>query len=79
MEVVVKYLGMIAEEVGCESETITIEVNETVQTFRGKLEVQYPPLHSKTYRIAVNHELCDSDTIIPADAEIALLPAFAGG
>lgn len=79
MSLRIRYFGMIAEALQCESETIISDGQKTVGEMKTHLENRYPVLKNYTYRIAVNQTLSEPDFVIPADAEIALLPPFAGG
>lgn len=75
----VKYFGMLAEAVGCEEENLSLS-NTTVESIKKVLLNQYPALKDMSFKIAVNHKIIDDHSgMISDNAEIALLPPFAGG
>ena len=73
-----KYFGQIADQLQLAEETISIEVNETLNV-REFIEKRYPSLAQNTYQIAINEAF--EELIEPSMNvyEIALLPPFAGG
>jgi molybdopterin converting factor subunit 1 len=64
-------------------DTVSIEVPEqaTVAEVRQRLASAYPALKSLLWRsaLAVNNEFADDATVLPANAELALLPPVSGG
>jgi molybdopterin converting factor small subunit len=46
---------------------------------REQLENQFPGLRGMTYQIAVDKKIAATDTPIPPQSEVALLPPFSGG
>jgi molybdopterin synthase sulfur carrier subunit len=79
MSIHVMYFGMLAEITGQASEQWMIEENLTVGKFRQKVEDKYPLLRDKKFKIAVNKQIADDFITVPHQAELALLPPFAGG
>jgi molybdopterin synthase sulfur carrier subunit len=49
------------------------------QALQQVLENKYPGLRDRKYAIAVNREIVSANTILPEDAEVALLPPSSGG
>ena len=79
IKVDLKYLGMIAENVGSSSESIELDCH-TIGELESLLKAKYPILEFLTYRIASNNTLVtDDDCKVLSGTEIALLPPFAGG
>ena len=79
MSVHVMYFGMLAEITGQASEAWLISDNLTVGKFRSQILEKYPALREKKFKIAVNKQISDDFMPISEQAEIALLPPFAGG
>ena len=74
----VKYFGMLAEAVETKEESIEIAAI-SVAEFRMALLKKYSALSAMDFRIAVDQQFCEADTIITNKMEIALLPPFSGG
>ncbi len=70
---------MIAEGVGQSFETWQMPEPLTVGELKAQLLEKYPVLRDRKFQLAVNHQLVDEALPIPPQAEIALLPPFAGG
>ncbi|MFB6306794.1 MAG: MoaD/ThiS family protein [Flavobacteriales bacterium] len=80
MKLKILYFGMIADSVEKESEEYSFDEGETVKELREHLESRYEGLNERSFRIALNKNLVQKeDTPLKDNAEIALLPAFAGG
>ena len=79
MSIHVMYFGMLAEITGQASEAWSINDNLTVGKFRAQIWEKYPAMREKKFKIAVNKQISDDFLSIPEQAEIALLPPFAGG
>jgi molybdopterin synthase sulfur carrier subunit len=79
MSIHVMYFGMLSEITGQASEQWVVEENLTVGKFRQKVEDKYPLLRDKKFKIAVNKQIADDFITVPHQAELALLPPFAGG
>lgn len=78
MQLTIKYFGMLAEATAITEElleTKTCSLFELVKTLKN----QYPKLADANFKIAVDQQLTELDYIINTNAEIALLPPFAGG
>lgn len=78
MQLTIKYFGMLVEATSIAEqvlETETCSVFELIKT----LEHQHPNLADTDFKIAVDQQLTDLNYIIKTNAEIALLPPFAGG
>ncbi|GGX18962.1 MoaD/ThiS family protein [Aquimarina muelleri] len=78
MQLTIKYFGLLAEVTATTEElleTETCSVFELVKTLKN----QYPKLGDTNFKIAVDQQLIDLNYIIETNAEIALLPPFAGG
>lgn len=80
MKLELHYFGWIAEKTGCPGEAIVLE-KSTVAELRDELEKEHPQLKGMSYRIACDRELVhnEAEATLNENAEIALLPAFAGG
>ena len=79
MNITVRYLGMLAEKVGKNSEELKISETETVAQVRSDLVAKYAVIAGVTFKVAVNNQMKSEDFVIPNDAEVALLPPFSGG
>jgi molybdopterin synthase sulfur carrier subunit len=79
MKIQIKYFGMLADKTGKNEEEINISEGLLVTQLNDLLEEKYPSLGMSKYRISHNHTLADNQLIIQNNAEIALLPPFAGG
>lgn len=79
MKLTIKYFGMIEEAVGKAEEIIEIQNTISVDELNTKLENLYPSIADKNYQVAVNQSVVSNEILISSDAEIALLPPFAGG
>lgn len=79
MKLTIKYFGMIEEEVGKHEEVLEFPNSISVGELDNHLKVLYPSIVKKSYQFAVNQSIVSNEEIISSDAEIALLPPFAGG
>jgi len=77
MNLNIKYFGMLTEVTQCQEETFEF-TQKTVSDLLNDLFNKYPLLEEKSFQVAQNQTLVSKDTII-SNAEIALLPPFAGG
>lgn len=73
------YFGMIAEATGQPLEEWNALDELTVGELRSQLLEKYPILRDRKFQIAVNQQIVDEEYPIPPQAEVALLPPFAGG
>ncbi len=72
-----RIFGMLAETIGQSSMDIPHIVDtESLTTF---LLEKYPQLKNVKFTLAVNKQLIHKNTLLQANAEIALLPPFSGG
>ena len=78
MKVNVKYFGMLAEKIGCASETLELNFDHDCN-LREYFESKYPSIKEINYKIAVNQQINDFLANSKTEVEIALLPPFAGG
>jgi len=79
MEVKVKYLGMVSDALGLNSENVTFEKTISISDFVSNLKQKYTNLNNLKFRVAINQKLLSEDTLISNGDELALLPPFAGG
>jgi len=78
MQLTIKYFGMLAEATSISEEKVQTDVCTVVQLL-DKLKQQYPKLNDNYFKVAVNQKLVAPNHKITSEAEIALLPPFAGG
>jgi len=79
MKLDIHYFGMIAEAIKCTREEFILENKLTVSQLQHLLVKKYRNLEKLNYQIAIDKKLVNTQTLITNDAEIALLPPFAGG
>ena len=77
MMITIKYLGLLAEATGCNSEEMNFS-GTTVSDVKEVLFQKYETLRNKDFQVAQNNELITDKTKV-STLEIALLPPFAGG
>lgn len=77
MNIHVKLFGLLAETVGS-NELLITDVSDT-DSVRKKLLLDFPTLQKKSFVLALDKKLVNSNTSLRADSELALLPPFAGG
>ncbi len=75
----VLYFGMIAEATGQSLETWISAETLTVGELKAQLFEKYPMLRDRKFQVAVNQQIVEDTLPIPPQAEVALLPPFAGG
>ena len=73
------YYGMLAELTGQSDEAFVIGEQLTVGQLRTQIVEKYPLLRDKKFKIAVNKQIVEDFGLVSDQAEIALLPPFAGG
>jgi sulfur-carrier protein len=72
------FFGSVAEVTG-KTEQLEKE-SQPVKELIGKLEQQYPALKGRKFKVSVDKKIInDQDTVIPENAEVAILPPFSGG
>ena len=69
--------GRLTAITGCEE--INLEPADDTEQLLTQLYTLFPLLKQQTFSIALNKQMVNTPTTIPADAEIALLPPFSGG
>ncbi len=79
MKLNILYFGLVAEAVKQTSEELVIDATITVNELQNLLIEKYTVLSNLSYKVAVNKELVNTETLISEDSEIAVLPPFAGG
>ncbi|WP_298900474.1 MoaD/ThiS family protein [uncultured Psychroserpens sp.] len=77
MTLKIKYFGMLAEITQCEEETLSFSKGTAADLLKVLFE-KHPILEEKEFQIAQNQTFISNDSII-SNAEIVLLPPFAGG
>ncbi len=79
MTLSILYFGLIAEATGQPLETWHSLDSLTVGDLKKDILEKYPVLRDRKFQIAVNQQIADESFPIPPQAEVALLPPFAGG
>lgn len=77
MEVNVLFFGVLAEVTGT-NQKICRDV-KSINDLKHRIQDDFPEMEHYTYRISLNNELINEDTILKSGDEIAFLPPFAGG
>ncbi len=78
MQLTIKYFGMLAEATTISEEQLQIDACSVSELLK-KLKNQHPKLNDKDFKVAINQQLVDNQYVINNEAEVALLPPFAGG
>lgn len=79
MTVHAQCFGVVAEVLQASTIHISVDADCTVEAFTEELVTRFPQIADTTFQVAVNRRLAEGDAVIPADAELAVLPPFAGG
>lgn len=79
MKLKLVYFGRIAEITKVSGEIIEKNESCTVQQLLDELTLRYPLFNAESFQIAVHHNVVNSTFCLDEDAEIAILPPFAGG
>ncbi|CAG0993752.1 MAG: MoaD/ThiS family protein [Bacteroidetes bacterium] len=79
MQLKIIYFGQAAEATGKKEEEREIISSTTVEALKKTLQEVYPELRRFPFQIAVNQTLVNADFEINENAEIAILPPYAGG
>ena len=77
MEIEILSFGKIAEFIP--SHTLNVEGISDTDAFKKHIEKIYPQLKGMKYKLALNKQLVQSNTIINQLATIAIMPPFSGG
>jgi molybdopterin converting factor subunit 1 len=77
----VKLFAVAKERAGRESVEVEIAEGATVRDLRAALAAQHPPLAEilPRVRLAVNNEYARDELVLPAGAEVAVIPPVSGG
>jgi len=76
MSVKISIFGHLTEITGSELELSGIKDSDMLKQY---LYEQFPDLQHKSFAIAVDKKIIQSNTLLNDNAEIALLPPFSGG
>jgi molybdopterin converting factor subunit 1 len=81
MNVRVKLFAVARERAGAEEIAVKLPAAATIRHLRGAIVEQYPKLADVLAhaRIAIENEYASDADIVPAVAEIALIPPVSGG
>jgi molybdopterin synthase catalytic subunit len=81
MKVRVKLFAVARQRVGQDQVEIELPAEATVRQLRGALVEQHPPLADVVphARFAINSDYTADSAVIPAAAEIAIIPPVSGG
>ena len=77
MEITILFFGMLSDVTSVSS--LTLENLQSTDEVNTLLQKQFPELTNKSYRIAVNEQLIQTNTLLRDGDKIALLPPFSGG
>jgi|TARA_B100000315_G_scaffold198040_1_gene189466 molybdopterin synthase sulfur carrier subunit len=73
----VLFFGSLEDVVGVKEKDFS-DINATDSLFK-ILNKNYPKLNEKTFQVAVNQQIINTNTTLNDGDEIALLPPFVGG
>ena len=81
MIVPIKLFAIARQRLGCDQVEITLDNSATAADLRRALAEQFPAIADVLphIRIAVNSSYANDATVIPAVAEVALIPPVSGG
>lgn len=80
MQITVRYFAAAIDAVGHADERLDVEVGTTVAGVRALLAANTALTKVlERSRLAVNQRFVDEDTVVDADAEVAVIPPVAGG
>ena len=71
------FFGILEDIIG--SNELIISDNNSSDKLLKNIKEQYPELKNKTFQIAINQQIINTNTTLNDGDEIALLPPFAGG
>lgn len=73
----IKIFGQLTDITG--NSSVTLEDVADTDILIRQLQLKYPGLLHAKYAVAVNKQIIQRTTVLPQDAEVALLPPFSGG
>ena len=81
MTVTIKLFAIARQRLGCDQVEIALKDSPTAGDLRRTLAEQFPALADVLphIRIAVNSSYASDAVVIPAEAEVALIPPVSGG
>ncbi len=81
MNIRIKLFAIARQRLGRDEVEVALSGSATVADLRRALAEQYPPIADVLphIRIAVNSSYAGDSTVIPAAAELALIPPVSGG
>ena len=81
MKVKLLFFATLRDIIGTKSLDVEIPARATVAELKSQLVKAYPGLSKvrDAMRVAVNHEYAADESVIPAEAEIAIFPPVSGG
>ena len=81
MNVTVKLFARARDLAGTSETVVLLDQQQTVNELLSRLVDDFPELGTiqNSLLVAINNEYVSSDTMIPADAEIACFPPVSGG
>lgn len=81
MKVRVRLFALARQLAGAEAIELELPAGASVRQLRDELPREYPALAGllPTMMIAVNAEYASDTAVIPADAEVAIIPPVSGG
>jgi MoaE-MoaD fusion protein len=81
MQVTVRYLGILREFAGCETESQEVREGCTLQDLYASLQRRIPQLTEfhRAIAVAVNYEYSGPERVLHEGDEVALLPPVSGG
>ena len=81
MKLKVKLFAVARQRVGSDSVVVELPPGASVRQLRGALVEQFPPLADVVThaRLAVNSEYASDAAVVPAAAEVAIIPPVSGG
>lgn len=77
MQVKVLFFGVLSEVTGTNWKHYR-EVS-SISDLKFRIQDEFPEVVNYNFRISLNNEIIDNDTILKDGDEVALMPPFAGG
>jgi molybdopterin converting factor subunit 1 len=80
MQVQVLLFGIVADLIGEDSLSLSIEKKDTVKNLKTALHTKYPQLKNySTYAIAVNEHYAQDHLVLKENDVVAIIPPVSGG